>query len=205
LPPGAGYCGVVKWGHRKTVEVKNMIWRGLIFSLIVLQGSALPSLGRDPAAPPPAPGNARLFKFSAIAAGWSAWQRDDSKGTFTWDRQGGAAGKGAARASRIADGCFLQSYKVAPGERYAVRATCKVHGAGNAWLRVRWQTAEGRWTAETQDQLCYCEASPDNWRELFGVVEVPEGVGRLLVLLGVGGQSTAEDVIWFDDVELYRF
>ena len=137
-------------------------------------------------------------------AGWSAWQRDDSKGTFTWDRETGAAGKGAARASRVADGCFLQSYKVVPGERYAVRAACKVHGNGNAWLRVRWQTAEGRWTAETQDQLFYCEASPDNWRELFGVVEVPEGVGRLLILLGVGGQSTAEDVVWFDDVELYR-
>ena len=137
-------------------------------------------------------------------AGWSAWQRDDSKGTFTWDREAGAAGKGAARASRVADGCFLQSYKVAPGERYAVRAACKVHGTGNAWLRVRWQTAEGRWTAEAQDRLFYCEASPDNWRELFGVVEVPEGVGRLLILLGVGGQSTAEDVVWFDDVELYR-
>jgi len=39
---------------------------------------------------------------------------------------------------------------------------------------------------------------------LFGVVEVPEGVGRLSILLGVGGQSAAEDVAWFDDVELYR-
>jgi hypothetical protein len=137
-------------------------------------------------------------------AGWSAWQRDDSKGTFTWDREAGATGKGAARACRVADGCFLQSHKMAPGERYIVRATCKVHGTGNAWLRVRWQTAEGRWTAETQDQLLYAEPSPDNWRELVGVVEVPEGVGRLLILLGVGGQSTAEDVVWFDDVELYR-
>jgi len=137
-------------------------------------------------------------------AGWGAWQRDDSKGTFTWDRQSGTAGKGAARASRVADGCFVQSHKVAPGERYVVRAACKVHGGGNAWLRVRWQTAESLWTAETQDRLLYCEASPDNWRELFGVVEVPEGAGRLLILLGVGGQSTAEDVVWFDDVELYR-
>jgi hypothetical protein len=25
-----------------------------------------------------------------------------------------------------------------------------------------------------------------------------------LILLGVGGQSTAEDAVWFDDVELYR-
>ncbi len=45
-------------------------------------------------------------------AGWSAWQRDDSKGTFTWDREAGAAGKGAARASRVTDGCFLQSYNL---------------------------------------------------------------------------------------------
>jgi hypothetical protein len=137
-------------------------------------------------------------------AGWSTWQRDDSKGTFTWDRETGAAGNGAARASRVTDGCFLQSYKVAPGERYAVRTACKVHGNGNVWLRVRWQTTESRWTAETQDQLFYCEALPDNWRELFGVVEVPEGVGRLLILLGVGGQNATEDVGWFDDVELYR-
>jgi hypothetical protein len=25
-----------------------------------------------------------------------------------------------------------------------------------------------------------------------------------LIQLGVGGQSAAEDVVWFDDVELYR-
>ena len=137
-------------------------------------------------------------------AGWNAWQRGDSKGTFTWDRDAGAAGKGAARASGVADGCLLQSHKVSAGERYAVRAACKVHGTGNAWLRVRWQTADGRWAAETQDRLFYGQGSPDNWRELFGVVEVPEGAGRLLILLGVGGQSTAENAVWFDDVELYR-
>jgi hypothetical protein len=149
-------------------------------------------------------GDEQKWHAGGPPAGWSAWQGDDSKGTFTWDRETGAAGKGAARASRVVDGCFLQSYKVAPGERYTVRAACKMHGAGNAWLRVRWQTADERWTAEAQDRLFYGEPSPDNWRELFGVVEVPEGAGRLLILLGVGGQSAAEDVVWFDDVELYR-
>jgi len=93
---------------------------------------------------------------------------------------------------------------VVPGEGYAVRAAFKVHGNCNAWLRVRWQTAGGRWTAEAQDPIFCSETSPDNWRELLGVVEAPEGVGRLLILLGVGGQSTVEDVIWFDDVELYK-
>ena len=118
--------------------------------------------------------------------------------------EAGAAGKGAAKASRVAGGCFIQTYKATPGERYAVRAACKVHGNGNAWLRVRWQTADGRWTAETQDQLFYCGSSPDNWQKLFGVVEVPEGVGRLLVLLSVEGQDSVEDAAWFDDVELYK-
>jgi hypothetical protein len=137
-------------------------------------------------------------------AGWDSWQQQGSKGDFTWDRKAGAGSKGAARASRVTDGCFLQAYKTAAGERYAVRAVCKIHGNGSAWLRVRWQTAEGRWTAESQDRLFYCEPSQDKWEELFGVVEVPEGAGRMLILLGVGGQDTAHDVAWFDDVALYK-
>jgi hypothetical protein len=137
-------------------------------------------------------------------AGWSAWQRDGSKGTFAWDREAGMGNTGSAKASGVADGCFLQEYKAAAGERYAVRAMCRTHGNGSAWLRVRWQTADGRWTAESQDRLFYGEPSPDAWRELFGVVEVPEGAGRLLILLGVGGQATADDAVWFDDVGLYK-
>jgi hypothetical protein len=137
-------------------------------------------------------------------AGWTAWQRSDSKGSFVWDREAGAKGKGAAKASRVADGCFLQACKATAGECYSVRAACKLRGSGSAWLRVRWQTAEGRWIAEGQDRLFYGEASRDQWQELLGVVEVPEGTGRLLVLLSVGGQDTPEDTVWFDDVELCR-
>jgi hypothetical protein len=137
-------------------------------------------------------------------AGWTAWQRSDSKGSFAWDRETGAKSKGAACASRVADGCFLQSCKVAAGECYAVRTACKLHGSGTAWLRVRWQTAEGRWTAEGQDRLFYAEATQHSWQELFGVVEVPERAARLVVLLSVSGQDTSEDTVWFDDVELYR-
>ena len=36
------------------------------------------------------------------------------------------------------------------------------------------------------------------------MVEVPEGAGQLVILLGVGGQTSPQDVAWFDDVELYR-
>ncbi len=60
------------------------------------------------------------------------------------------------------------------------------------------------WTAETQDRLFYGGTSPDRWQQLFGVVEVPERAGRLIILLSVDGQTATEDAAWFDDVELYK-
>jgi len=137
-------------------------------------------------------------------AGWGVWQREGSKGTLAWDRATGVSGKGSAKAAGVADGCFLQSHPVSPGERYAVPAFCKRQGQSNAWLRIRWQTGEGHWTAEAQDQVVLSELPQGQWQELFGVVEVPAGVGRLVILLGAGGQSTPQDVVWYDDVGLYK-
>ena len=137
-------------------------------------------------------------------AGWTTWQTEGSRGTFTWDQTVGASGKGAAKASQVANGCFIQNYKAAGGEHYAVRAAYRTHGNGNALLRVRWQAADGHWIAETRDQLLYGKTTPDCWQQLFGVVEVPDGAGRLLILLGVEGQTATEDTAWFDDVELYK-
>lgn len=136
-------------------------------------------------------------------AGWTAWQEEKSKGTFTWDRETGSQGKGSARAAGVAGGCFIQSYPVKPGQRYAVRAVAKVQGKGSGHIRVRWQTAEGSWTHELLDSLIFCDQPHGEWNELFGVVEVPEGVGRLVVLLGAYGQSSADDMLWYDDVEVY--
>ena len=39
---------------------------------------------------------------------------------------------------------------------------------------------------------------------MFGVVQVPEGVGRLVILLGVRGQTGEKDVVWYDDVRLSK-
>jgi hypothetical protein len=137
-------------------------------------------------------------------AGWSAWQEATSHGKFTWDRDTGRAGKGSARAAGVSGGCFLQAHDVKPGQPYAARAFRRLQGKGNAWMRIRWQTADGRWTAEGQDQLFFCDGPPENWGEMFGVVEVPEDVGKLVILLCVSGQASADDIAWFDDVELYR-
>ena len=80
----------------------------------------------------------------------------------------------------------------------------KIVGRGQASIRVRWQTSEGGWTLEGLDQLIFCPSKTNDWSELFGVVEVPDGVGRLVILLGVKGQKSPDDVVWYDDVKLYQ-
>ena len=154
-------------------------------------------------APPSELGPSADWRQGRPPAGWGAWQDQKSTGTFTWDRQA-AAGKGAARAANVANGCFIQGCRVRPGERYAVRAVRRVQGGGTTWVRIRWQTPEGKWTAETQDRVFYAPGPGGEWGEIFGVVVVPESAGRLLILLGVGGQHGEGDAAWFDDVELHR-
>ena len=125
-------------------------------------------------------------------AGWDYWQTDKSKGTFTWDRQTGVPGgpPGAGRIAGVAEGCLIQVYRVQPGERYAVSAVQRTAGKGHGAINVRWQTADGTWIHQTEDVFVYPQSvagsSSAAWSSLFGTVEVPEGVGRLVVLLGVG-------------------
>ncbi len=142
------------------------------------------------------------WKTGGAPAGWSTWQVDSSKGAFTWDREAGAGGKGSARAARVNNGCFIQSYPVKPTERYLVRAKRRLAGAGSSWLRVRWQTPENKWAQEERDVIVPCLAPRGDWGDLEAVVTVPEGVGRLVLLLGMGGQQTDQDVAWFDDVQV---
>lgn len=137
-------------------------------------------------------------------AGWHTWQAGDSEGTFTWDRHAGAAGMGSAKAAGVANGCFTQIHEATPGEVYVVRAVRRLEGRGDAWIRVRWQTAEDRWTAETQDVMIYADGPGDRWVELYGVAEVPETARRLVILLGTGGQRSPADAAWFDDLGLHK-
>jgi len=157
----------------------------------------------SPSAPPnkrPAPD----WQKGRAPAGWHSWQTKDSHGTFTWDRQVGAKAKGSARAAGVADGCFIQAHEVEPGELYAIGATRRLQGKGDAWIRVRWQTREGKWTAQTRDVVIACDGPRAEWAEMFGVVEVPEGAGRMVLLLCVADQPTADDIAWFDDIRVHK-
>lgn len=155
-------------------------------------------------------GQKAAYHEGATPAGWHAWQTDNSKGTFTWDRQSGAPGgpPGAGRIAGVTDGCLIQDYHAKPGEYYAISALQRVAGKGQGAIRVRWQTADGKWIHETEDVLIYpsptAKPASGEWVRLFGVARVPDGVGRMVVLLGASGQSAASDVIWYDDVEVHK-
>ncbi len=143
--------------------------------------------------------------FSAVQngkpVGWGNWQDEkESHGKFSGDESIGAGGNGSACLSGVQHGCWVQGVNAPPGRRFLVTAKVRQSGSGSPSLTVRWQTAEGKWTAESRDvRFAPAAGEASAWREIIGSVKVPEGAGRLVVLLGAGGQNKPEDRIWYDD------
>lgn len=136
---------------------------------------------------------------------WSIWQDEKtSHGQFRDDPTVGAASTASACLSGVDHGCFVQAVKATPDRRYLVSAKVRQSGQGVVWLAVRWQTGEGRWTAEDRDVRFapLDRKDPGEWQDIVGSVRVPEGAGRLVVLLGVNGQRTPADRVWYDDAWL---
>jgi len=149
--------------------------------------------------------NADMTEVSdkGLPRNWNTWQDEKrSHGQFALDPAVGAATKGAARASGVANGAFIQGHEASTGQRFAISARVRQQGGGHAFVRVRWQTAAETWTAEAQDVTFLPQAAGEGWAPIFGVARVPEGAGRLILLLGVTDQSSEVDQVWFDDVSL---
>jgi hypothetical protein len=150
----------------------------------------------------PAGGEA-VYKEGGAPAGWGTWEAATG-GRFTWDRGVGRKAAGSARAAKVGNGCFIQEISpVKPGERYLVAGSYKLQGQGTAQIRVRWQTADGKWIHDQLDRMIYGRGKAGEWVDISGVAQVPEGVGRLVILLGMGGQMADTDVIWYDDVHCH--
>jgi len=141
-------------------------------------------------------------KAGALPAEFGAWQDEKAPtGKFAWD---GGVGGGAARATRVKWGCFIQSVPANPGETYAVLANGLSRGQSQPSVVVRWQTAESRWTREPDDRTFAFTPATGEWRQAFGVVTVPPGAGKLVVLLHVTSQAADADICWFDNLAVYR-
>jgi hypothetical protein len=139
-------------------------------------------------------------------AGWGFWQSAaaESEGSPGWDREVGHDAPGAGTLRKVRKGCLIQSVAVAPGERYAVAAWYRQQGAGAQSVRVRWQKPDGTWHAEHKDRFLNSHGSEGEWQRMVAVVTVPEEAGRMILLLGADGQRSDQDVIWWDDVIVFR-
>lgn len=144
---------------------------------------------------------------NGLPAKWWSWQKEGSHGAFARDDELGASAKGAARVTGCSSGCFGQDVEVRPGRVYAIRSFVKKQGRGTSWIRARWRDDKGAWTAEALDMLMMPAGpvSADGWRAMTGMVRVPEGAYRLVVLLSVAGQGDEHDIAWFDDMTVARF
>ncbi|HWH68233.1 MAG TPA: hypothetical protein VNT26_02570, partial [Candidatus Sulfotelmatobacter sp.] len=134
-------------------------------------------------------------------AEWNSWQEDGSKGRFDFDA---AVGGGAARATQVRNGCFLQSHTVQPGETYAISAECRPTGATVPGLLIRWQRSDGTWVRWDADATFTFTGSREGWAQAFGLVTVPDNAGKLVILLKAQNQLNDSDTCWFDNVEFYR-
>lgn len=139
---------------------------------------------------------------SKLPYGFSSWQNEKSvTGEFLWD---GTVGNGSAFARKVTWGCLIQKHKVLPGEILYVSAMGLRNGASHIDLMVRWQDGDGKWTAESKDAIFNFKPYENKWLKAEGVVEAPQNVGFLLILLNVKNQTGNNDDCWFDNIELYR-
>jgi hypothetical protein len=158
-------------------------------------------------APPAAAKASTGWSGSGAPPQWDFWQAEYSKGRFGWDPAAGAARKGSVRMENVAYGSFIQDHPVKPGERYAVLARGRSAGSAAPFVRVRWVDHQGHWLDEGKDVLIPSPppvaGSATDWQEMAEMVTVPEGAGKLVLLLGVTGRTSPGEIAWFDDVHLY--
>lgn len=183
--------------------------KGYLTRLMAERGDALDNLfvngdfGGETAAQPDGAAQSD-WEMGKAPPGWSFWQAETSPGRPGWDREVGHEAPGSGTLTAVSEGCLIQSIEVRPGEVYGVSAWRRIQGEGSATIRVRWQTPEGKWHAVQLDKVLGTTAPRDEWGQVAGIVTVPEGAGKLVVLLQAAGQRSEQDVIWWDDVTVFR-
>ncbi len=132
-------------------------------------------------------------------ADWWTWQDDRSHGTL--DHQ-----QSAAHAANATDGVFGQNVAVKPGETYIVRTQLRRTGRGVSSLVIGWKNKDGQWTVHSARYRFVApdDVTPGDWREVLGVVQVPDEASELIFMLSTEGQLSTADQAWFQNAQLVR-
>ncbi len=137
----------------------------------------------------------------APAEEWTPVQAGTSRGELNRDVNG-ASGHGSARLEGCSEAAFVQEAAVSPRRFYRFRVRARQMGEGAASVRLRWADANGEVLGET---LTLAPTAPPKgaWGVISGVLKAPDRAARLGVELRAEGQASSNDVIWYDDAELY--
>ena len=133
---------------------------------------------------------------SGAVPGFAQWQSDDSKGTFSWDKN-----SKSGKMQAVTNGCFIQKYRVRSGEKFLVEV--ESNGEGDRVLIARWQTPDGKWTSWDQDRSFGFKVQSDKHELARGIVTVPEKAGQLVLLLMATHQKANESCL-FNKLGVYR-
>ncbi len=129
---------------------------------------------------------------------WSFWQEDDSKGEFV-------SGKGGTGLRGASDAIISQSIPVTPGKTYAVRIRVKQSGQGDVTLNIGWKDADSQWLHQIKQRKFHAvkPVDSDGTSEILGIIEAPAGVGQMVFMPGVNGQSNATDAVRFSNAAVF--
>lgn len=142
--------------------------------------------------------------IDGVPVQWNLWFDEFSgNGHCAWDETLQAVLVAHARR-----GVIQQTIPVKHGERLYVSARSRTAGNGLPILSLAWKDANEKWLWDKPRKVVIAPwkdpESDDSWSEWGTLIEVPGGVGLLAVQLGIEGQTSESDIIWWDDIQVTR-
>jgi len=142
---------------------------------------------------------------SGAPAGWRTFG-DTDRALYSLVPGAGREASTAARITGARSGAvYLQVHEVRPGQRYLCVAYARPEGGENAagHLSVRFQKPDGLWHPRTDLEPQVYMIRETAWQPLMVTATVPEGAGRLVLMIGAKNLPENAAVL-FDDAGLYR-
>lgn len=170
---------------------------GISESTAKLRGVPLKNLLKDPnVIPVPKP-----KKGEPVVAVEEAWIPQNSSGTLERSIIGNVDA-GSLLLKGTKDGTWAQIVDVKPSSFYKLRVGARQQNKGESQVKIVWLDVDGK---ELGSANASAEKSPkDAWVSFEALSLAPTNAVKAAIQLSAKNQTSDDDQIWFDNVELYR-
>lgn len=138
---------------------------------------------------------------------WENWQTKRSKGKFGLAIGKGINGSNALMQTGTIFGVTHQAVKVKPYGLYIVRACAKMPKKPTGLtMSVKFRNKQFRWYAhEWSVNTTFNEDLGNSWkRATIFIKELPPGVGAMSIALNSDGSGKLDEVVYFDNAEIFE-